>query len=62
VHQAVIIAAALADFHPGSVTEAFAKAPTSARSRIRKSMRSALALLADHPPATAELEAILATR
>jgi hypothetical protein len=58
VQQAAILMAALCELQPGSIQEAFAKTPVSARSRIRKSLAEADKLLSDHPLALAEIERI----
>lgn len=62
IRQAAVLMAALGELHPGAIEEAFAKTPTSARTRILKSMTEAARLLSDHPRAMAEVEAILAKR
>jgi hypothetical protein len=62
LRQAAILIAALCEVFPGTIEEAFAKTPVSARSRIKKSMSESAKLLEDHPKALAELDLIAAKR
>jgi len=62
LRQAAIVIAALAELQPGTIAEAFAKTPVSARSKIVRSMTAARPLLADHPVALEEIDSIVATQ
>jgi hypothetical protein len=56
VHQACVLAAALAEHHAGALEAAVAKVPKRARKHLARALEVALPLLRDHPRAIEELE------